>query len=336
MNIRENVLLAPYTMFQIGGLARYFVTAVNDSDVIDALLFAREKKLPYFILGGGSNILVSDEGFAGVVIQMKGDNIFWSDDTQVTADAGVSWDALVAESVAHHCFGIENLSGIPGSVGGAAAGNIGAYGSEVKETLAWVEALDINTMSVLRIEKSDCRYGYRDSIFKHEEGKHLIILRATFSLTVNGVLDHGYKDIEAYEKQKGEITTLQEMRSAVLEIRGSKFPRDGSIGTAGSFFKNPVVDTVFAEAFHLRFPDAPRFPQEDGTVKLSAAWIIDKALNMRGTRVGQVGTLSTQALVLVNYGGAQAKEIKNFSQTIIDKAKNEIGVTLSPEVIFVG
>lgn len=337
MNINEHVVLAPYTMFQVGGAARYFVEVTSDDEVKEAIVFAREKKIPHFILGGGSNILVSDEGFSGVVIQMTSSSVLWSaDDREVTADAGVSWDALVAESVAHHCFGLENLSGIPGSVGGAVVGNIGAYGSEVNKTLAWVEALDTKTMSVVRIENAECRYGYRDSIFKHEEGKHFIVLRAAFLLGKEGVLDHEYKDVESYEKQKGAIATLKEMRTAILEIRGSKFPSDGSIGTAGSFFKNPVVDSVHAAAFLSRFPDAPNFPQEDGTVKLSAAWIIDHVLHLRGARVGQVGTWESQALVLVNYGGASAAEIKNFAQTIINNAKKETQVVLSPEVVSVG
>jgi UDP-N-acetylmuramate dehydrogenase len=267
---------------------------------------------------------------------MKNDDIVWSrDGDTVTAGAGVSWDRLVEESVKRDRFGLENLSGIPGSVGGAAGGNIGAYGSEVGETLLFVEVLDTRDMSFARLSSEECRLEYRDSLFKHEEGKRLIILRAAFSVKGNGELDRAYKDIAEYEKQHGEIVSLSDMRSAILSIRGKKFPADGNVGTAGSFFKNPVVGREAASEFLARFPDAPNFPQADGTVKLSAAWIIDKVLNMRGVHDGAVGTWPLQALVLVNYGGAKASELVRFAQMIIERAKNETGVVLTPEVIYV-
>ncbi len=337
MEIQEHVSLAPHTMFHIGGLARYYCTAKSDEDVIKAVRFATAHHMPYFVLGGGSNILVSDHGFSGIVIHMKSHEIIWSDDgTLVVADAGVSWDKLVEASVERSLYGIENLSGIPGSVGGAAGGNIGAYGSEVSSTLDWVEALDTVTGEIRRFMNKECELGYRESIFKSEKGKHLIILRAAFRLSRMGVLDRKYKDVAEYEKDTGEVVSLREMRRAILTIRARKFPGDGSIGTAGSFFKNPVVTGEEADAFLERFPGAPNFPQDDGRVKLSAAWIIDHVLELRGVREGNVGTWSSQALVLVNYGGATETEMKDFARMIIERAKKETDITLAPEVIFVG
>jgi UDP-N-acetylmuramate dehydrogenase len=337
MEIQEHVPLAPYTMFHIGGVARYYCIAKHDEDVIEAVRFAVAHHVPYFVLGGGSNILVSDRGFSGIVIHMKSDKMVWNEDgSLVTSDAGVSWDKLVEASVERSLYGIENLSGIPGSVGGAAGGNIGAYGSEVSSTLEWVDALDIKTGGIRRITNKECELGYRDSIFKSEKGKHLIILRAAFRLSPEGTLDRKYKDVAEYEKDTGEVATLREMRSAILAIRARKFPGDGSIGTAGSFFKNPVVTDEEANAFLKRFLSAPNFPQDDGRVKLSAAWIIDHVLNLRGVRERNVGTWPSQALVLVNYGGASGTEMKDFARMIIERAKKETGITLAPEVIFVG
>lgn len=337
MEIQEAVPLAPHTMFRIGGAARYYCTAKTDEEVIEAVRFAKTHHVPYFVLGDGSNILVSDRGFSGIVIHMKSSEMVWSEDgTLVVASAGASWDKLVEASVERSLYGIENLSGIPGSVGGAAGGNIGAYGSEVSSTLLWVEALDTVTDEIRRLTNEECELGYRESIFKSKKGRHLIILRASFRLRHEGQLDRKYKDVAEYEKDTGEVATLREMRSAILTIRARKFPGDGSIGTAGSFFKNPVVTDEEANAFLERFPGAPNFPQDDGRVKLSAAWIIDHVLQLRGVREKNVGTWASQALVLVNYGGASGTEMKDFARMIIERAKKETDITLAPEVIFVG
>ena len=336
MEIQEHVPLAPLTMFRIGGAARYFASIVTLDDARAATVYATSHSLPVFVLGGGSNILMSDNGFPGVVMHMKGSAIAWSDDdTLVVASAGASWDKLVDESVARERFGLENLSGIPGSVGGAVGGNIGAYGSEVSETLEWVEVFDMETMAAKRLSALECRLGYRESLFKQAEGENLVILHVAFRLKKGGELDRGYKDIAQYEKQEGEIATLKGMRAAVLSIRRNKFPSGGSIGTAGSFFKNPVVESSAAKKFLERFPASPNFPQSDGSVKLSAAWIIDNVLQLRGVREGNVGTWESQALVLVNYGSASSAEVKHFAQMIIDRAKKETHITLTPEVIIV-
>ena len=337
MRIQENISLKEFTKFRIGGMARYYVAAKEPEDVRDAVVFAKEHSLEYVILAGGSNVLVSDSGFDGVVIHIQLYNMYWQEDEAILiADAGVSWDTVVEESVKKNFFGLENLSGIPGSVGGATVGNIGAYGCEVKDTITWVEAFDPETMSLVRLMQSECHFAYRHSIFKEQKKKELIVLRVAFQLESEGALIRDYKDVAKYEEEAGEITTLIEMRTAILAIRAVKFPKDNSVGTAGSYFKNPVVTAEFAKEFSLRYPNAPIHTTDDGMKKLSAAWIIDHVLHLRGSRDGDVGTWESQALVLINYGDAQAKDISLFAKNIIDACYKETGVILTPEVVTIG
>ena len=245
MRIQENISLKEFTKFRIGGMARYYVAAKEPEDVRDAVVFAKEHSLEYVILAGGSNVLVSDCGFDGVVIHIQLYNMYWQEDEAILiADAGVSWDTVVEESVKKNFFGLENLSGIPGSVGGATVGNIGAYGCEVKDTITWVEAFDPETMSLVRLMQSECHFAYRHSIFKEQKKKELIVLRVAFQLESEGALIRDYKDVAKYEEEAGEITTLIEMRTAILAIRAVKFPKDNSVGTAGSYFKNPITALI--------------------------------------------------------------------------------------------
>jgi UDP-N-acetylmuramate dehydrogenase len=268
---------------------------------------------------------------------MKIEHRDWSeDDTLAIVGAGVSWDAFVADAVAHGRHGVENLSGIPGSIGGAAVGNIGAYGNEVRDTILWVEALDPSDLRVVRFDNFACRFGYRHSLFKEEEGKRFIVTSVAFRLSKDAPLNREYKDIAAYEEENGTIGTLDGMRAAILAIRARKFPKEGTVGNAGSFFKNPVVTPTVAARFLEKFPDAPVHDTEDGMKKLSAAWIIDRVLKMRGTRDGEVGTWESQALVLINHGDAKASDVARFAKRISQACEEETGVTLSPEVVFIG
>lgn len=338
MAIRENMLLAPYTTLKIGGPARYFVSARSDEEVREAVQFARKNDLPLLVLGGGSNVLISDSGFSGLVIHMQNTRVLWEEKGEsfcVIADAGVSWDAFVAQCVERGLFGLENLSGIPGSVGASVVQNIGAYGVEAGERVAWIEVYDREGDQVRRITAKDAELGYRESIFKHDAGRELIVLRVAFLLPRKGILSLGYKDIESYTRDIKPIVSLHDMREAILAIRGRKFPDLEKFGTAGSFFKNPVVEASVAQSFLLRYPDSPNYPLANGKVKLSAAWIIDRVLHIRGLREGNVGTWSEQALVLVNYGGAKAEELKNFAAHIQKRAEEETHIILEPEVVYV-
>ena len=339
MQLREHISLAPFTTFGIGGDARYFVSAHHDDDVREAVRFAKDKQLPLLVVGGGSNLLIADSGFSGLVLHVTSANVSVEErDKAATliADAGVEWDALVAHSVTEGLWGLENLSSIPGKVGASVVQNIGAYGVEAGNLIAWVEVYNPHTDRVARLTKEDCRFGYRDSLFKSHQGKELVVLRVAFMLSREGVVNLGYKDLVQYDREINKIMSLADARDAVIHIREKKFPELTSIGTAGSFFKNPVVSKEKADEFLHTYPHASSFPQQDGTVKLSAAWIIDNVLHIKGERVGDVGAWGAQALVLVNYGHATAYDVASYANTIIEKCFTSTGIQLEPEVVYVG
>jgi UDP-N-acetylmuramate dehydrogenase len=338
MTIREHVPLAPYTTLRVGGDARYFAEVHTDAEVKEAIVFARTHQVPFFILGGGSNVLFSDEGFSGLVIAMRSDGVTWEEDgdrVRVVADAGVVWDALVRIAVSRGLFGLENLSAIPGSVGASVVQNIGAYGVEAARSVEWIDTYDTVMHVVRRVTKDDALFGYRESIFKSEKGRHCIVLRVSFLLHARGALLRAYKDIAEYEKNIKRIASVHDMREAVIAIRAKKFPDLEKFGTAGSFFKNPIVDDVVAQAFLLRYPEATHYKAEGGKTKLSAAWIIDHALHMRGVREGHVGTWDAQALVVITDLHASSREIIAFTSHISDACNKKINIFLTPEVVIV-
>ncbi|OGZ08571.1 MAG: UDP-N-acetylenolpyruvoylglucosamine reductase [Candidatus Lloydbacteria bacterium RIFCSPHIGHO2_02_FULL_50_13] len=340
MEVKEFILLAPHTTFKIGGLARYFCDVSSLADLKEALHFAREKHLPTFILGGGSNVLISDAGFPGVVLRIAIPGIEWESRGNhifATAGAGVVWDEFVAQSVARGYWGIENLSGIPGSVGASVIQNIGAYGVEVSSAVERVEAYSTKEGMVRQIPDADCGFAYRDSIWKHEGGKGLIVTRICFRLKKNGTPNIAYKDLGAsFGVKRKDAPALKEVREAVLSIRKGKLPDLVAEGTAGSFFKHPIVTNVEGEAFLKKYPDAPHFDTgQKGCMKLSAGWIIEHVLQMKGMRKGNVGVSEKQALVLLNYGGATEKEVRAFAREIQYAAAINTNIHLEPEVVFV-
>jgi UDP-N-acetylmuramate dehydrogenase len=247
MDTQENISLKELTTFKIGGNARFFARIKNISDLEKAITFAHEKNLKIFVLGGGSNILFHDQGFDGLVVKMEIMDVVINgnvgDKVIVSAGAGVEWDLLVAGTVAHRLYGLENLSLIPGTVGAAPVQNIGAYGSEVKNTIEWVEAIDIDTGNVRRFSNHECAFGYRTSFFKTPAGKKYIIARVGFSLTRNGKINTSYRDIAEYIKNNAisdAELSLQKIRDMVIDIRTKKLPNLKEYGTAGSFFKNTM------------------------------------------------------------------------------------------------
>ncbi|OGZ05843.1 MAG: UDP-N-acetylenolpyruvoylglucosamine reductase [Candidatus Lloydbacteria bacterium RIFCSPHIGHO2_01_FULL_49_22] len=338
MQIRENVSLAPMTTMKIGGPARYFCEAVSLAEIEEAVAFAAQHELPIFILGGGSNILVSDDGYPGMVLHVAMNDVTSREEDEelfLTVGAGYRWDDLVALAVSRGVWGIENLSAIPGTVGGATVQNIGAYGCEVGDVITLVEVYDPTTSRVQTLNNAECRFSYRDSVWKHE-GKGLIVLRVTFRLRRKATPNIAYKDVAAFFAQEGIITpTLGDICTAIIAIRSAKFPDLTTHGTAGSYFKNPVVSARDAEEFLSRFPDAPHYPLHNGSVKLSAAWIIDHVLHMRGVRAGHVGCWDAQALVVVNYGDASADEVRNFARDIQERSLLLAHIALETEVINV-
>jgi UDP-N-acetylmuramate dehydrogenase len=341
MNILEHVPLRDHTTFRIGGEARFFIEAHTLEELKDAIRWSHEKKVPFFVLGGGSNILVSDKGIPGLVIknELRGIETSDRDDdrVEVCAGAGEEWDAFVAYTVSQNFGGLENLSGIPGKVGAAPVQNIGAYGSEVKDTIVWVEALDSSSQTTKRFSNEECLFGYRFSTFKKPENKKYIITRVAHRLSRNPVPDVRYKDLQEYFAAHSlSSPTVKAVRDAVLSIRSRKLPDITKLGTAGSFFKNPIVALSVYEEIRSRFPDIPSYPVNDKEVKVPAAWLIDKVCHIKGVRQGNVGTYHNQALVVVNYGNAKAQEVKQFTDFIIRSVKEKTGITLMPEVELVG
>lgn len=333
MLIEENIPLAPLTTFGIGGPASYFARAKSASELKQALAYAADNKQSVFILGGGSNILVNDKGFKGLVIKIEITGIETQRDgekTIVVASAGESWDGLVRYAVENKLWGMENLSGIPGTVGGAIAGNIGAYGQALSQTLAWVETLDTHTGDIKKVNASQCGFGYRESIFKHDNGRH-IILRGAFALTSAATPDFSYKDLrEIFKDSKAEIGII---RTAVLAIRAGKFPDLAKEGTAGSFFKNPIVSGEEAVALKERYPQMPVFDMPETTgIKIPLAWILDKVLNLRGARKGRARLFEQQPLVIVAGKNSDAEDVKKLSEDVERIVKENIGIVIEREV----
>lgn len=335
MTIQENILLSKYATFKIGGPARYFAVVKNTEEILEAVKFSKEKSIPFFVLGGGSNLLISDQGFGGLVIKIEIEGIKIQDDIAI-AGSGVNWDDLVAYSVENNLYGLENLSLIPGTVGAAPVQNIGAYGKEVAEIILWVEAVHADTGEIRIFSNDECLFGYRTSFFKTEIGRRYIITRVAFKLSKEGILSTSYRDIAEYMDIAGMRTVnLQQLRNIIIAIRTRKLPSLAKYGTAGSFFKNPRVDEKTFFSLKEKFPNLPRYEPHDGKYKVSAAWLIDRACGLRGYRWGDVGIYENQALVIVNYGKGNADEVKILADKISQSVKEKTGVHLEREVEYV-
>jgi UDP-N-acetylmuramate dehydrogenase len=331
--IEENVPLASKTTLGIGGNTSHYIE-LEDPMLLPAVYqYASEQDLPVVILGGGSNILVADQGLRALMVHPTFARITVIEDgdaVHVTAEAGCTLDALISYCVERELWGIENLSGIPGSVGAVPIQNVGAYGVEAKDIVTNVTVYDPYTNERKVLNAEACAFDYRDSIFKHREGKHLVVVDVTFKLSRTPLPRINYKDLLV---RFPEVTpSLQEIRSAIIEIRSGKFPDWHILGTAGSFFKNPIISESHFNELKLKYPELPGFPH-NGNVKIPLGWILDKVLNVRGYREGNVGLYEKQALVLINYGGATAEEILNFSDAIIKKIFDATSIRVEREVV---
>jgi UDP-N-acetylmuramate dehydrogenase len=338
MTIQEHIPLASYTTFKIGGPARFFCHATSDADVVEAVTFARAKNVPVFILGGGSNILIGDEGFDGLVIHMGMMGI--SEQKQdgkslLSAAAGEQWDTFVEYAVERGLYGIENLSAIPGTVGAAPVQNIGAYGAEASETIFRVHALDTTTMLFVELLGGQCQFSYRDSLFKKEKGRY-IITRVDFLLDPHGSVNTTYKDVADYFAKKNmQSPTIAEVREAVTNIRWGKLPDWKLWGTAGSFFKNPIISANDFMRLKQIYPELPGYPEPDGRVKVSLGWILDKVCNAKGLCRGNVCAYEKQALVLVSKPGATSEEVVALAQELMNCVKEKTGIVIEGEVEWV-
>ena len=286
---------------------------------------------PYLHVGGGSNLLFATPRFEGTVFHNVAKDICViaeeDDALLVRAGGGVVWDDFVAWCVGHSLYGAENLSLIPGEVGAAAVQNIGAYGAEVKDIIERVEAYDVVDDVEVSLGREECRYGYRSSIFKSEEGRRYFVLAVVFRLCKKRRFNLEYGALKDLDPA---TVTLAQVRDKVVAIRREKLPDPEEIGSAGSFFMNPVVPVAQYEALAAEYPDMPHYPAGEGSVKLSAGWMIDRC-GLKGYRRGNAGVYEKQALVLVNLGGATAEEILALADEVIKTVEGKFGVTLRPE-----
>ena len=350
--ILENVLLAPFTTLGIGGPARYLLHAKTEEQILDAIEFARTRNCPVFVLGGGSNILVSDSGFPGLVIriELQGINALDAECSgRISAAAGVEWDAFVQYCVARELAGIECLSGIPGTVGGAPVQNIGAQGEDVQEVITQVRVLDRNALKVVEVGTADCRFAYRSSIFNTTHKDRYVILRVDFALRTDGKPRLLYADLQQRFAHSVRPPKISEVREAVLEIRKARSmvlsENDPDGKSAGSFFKNLILDqhsisVMEAEArasgLLNESESIPCFAAGPGKQKLPAAWLIERVGLHKGYTHSNAGISSKHALALINRGGATARDILELMRIIQDRVQLAFGVQLEPEPVFVG
>jgi len=340
--IKEFTPLSELTTMRVGGPARFFSIAETIEDVKSAVSFVREKNIPIFVLGEGSNIVMGDRGFPGLVLKMRIPGVSFHQVTPKNVEAivfaGECWDAFVEKTVRRGLWGLENLSFIPGTAGAAPVQNIGAYGTEVRETIKWVEFFDMETMSVRKLSNEECRFSYRDSIFKHSEGLHLIILKICFSLVPYGAPRTEYKDVMKYtEHHRLKNPSLSQMREIIIAIRKSKLPDVSEYGTVGSFFKNPIVTRSKAKELLKQFPDMPHHAYGTGEeVKISLAWILDNVCSCKGMRIGDIAVYDRQPLALINFGKENAHEVRALANRITALVKEKTGIDIIPEPSFVG
>lgn len=337
MNIQENLSLKPFNTFGIAKNARFFTSVDSVEGLKQALTWAKDQGQKVLILGGGSNLLLTDD-FGGLVIKVEltGIQVIAEDDSTllVKVGAGEVWHDWVLYSLDQNWAGMENLSLIPGTVGASPMQNIGAYGVEIKDVFESLEALNRNSLELEEFSAADCKFGYRESVFKHELKEQYVICSVTFRLKKKPEFHVDYGAIRDVLTEKG-ITelTLKAVSDAVISIRQSKLPDPKEIGNAGSFFKNPTISTGQFEKLKSAYPSLPGYPNEEG-VKVPAGWLIEQA-GWKGKRVGEVGVHAKQALVLVNYGQGDGSQIKALSEQIQYSVNEKFGIELSPEVNFV-
>lgn len=341
-------MLAPFTTLGVGGPAKYFVEAETEEQVIEAFHLAREKGIDVLILGGGSNMVVSDSGFPGLVLKIgiKGIDISYrpgKDDARLSAGAGEAWDGLVLKAVENDLAGIECMSGIPGLVGGTPVQNVGAYGQEVSESIISVRCYDRTSQKIVELENHECNFSYRTSIFNSSGSGRYVVLGVVYKLKAGGAPKLAYPELRKEVEISGRdprTASLAEVRQAVIAIRRRKsmvIDRDDpNSRSAGSFFKNPVVTKEVFLSVAAVIPDPPSFPMQDGRVKIPAAWLIERSGFHKGYTLGNVGISENHSLAIVNKGGATAAEVLDLMKEIERGVKGKFGIDIYPEPVFVG
>ncbi len=348
MKISHNTELGPLTTFGVGGKARTLIECSTIADIREGVNYARNHKLPITVIGGGSNTLVHDDGFNGVVLMIRAKGINFSDyfplevaqqnqdesSVYVKAKAGEDWDNLVRVTVEKGLWGFENLSAIPGLVGASAIQNIGAYGVEVQSTIVAVECIDIiqQDLPIVTLMNEDCHFDYRHSIFKARPNTY-IVTAVIYKLSKNSQPNISYPDVKNYFA--GNMPNHpQEIRKAICEIRSKKLPPLNHYGTAGSFFKNPVISEEQLKRLQRQYPGLPAYPSKNGQYKISLAWLLDKVLHLNGYRKGNAEVYKNQPLVLAMERGisSSSADVYSLAQEIEEKCLKEFNITLEREV----
>ncbi len=344
----QNVPLAPMTTLGVGGPADYFCQAQSEAEIREAIIFARERDLPILVMGGGSNLVVSDGGFRGLVLKIAVPGIsernLGSGRVGFSVGAGEDWDAFVARTVQSRLAGLECLSGIPGTVGGTPVQNVGAYGQEVSETITEVRTVHLGSLEAVTFSNVDCRFAYRSSRFNSNDRGEYVITSVSFSLQQDGKAMVRYAELERYLAENSSEPTLAETREAVLAIRRKKAmvlaPGQEDSRSAGSFFKNPVVPEKkyyeLADRLTIRGLQLPSYPAGDGFRKLPAAWLVEHAGFCKGFTKGAAAISRHHALAIVNRGGATAAEIVALKDEIQAGVRDAFGIELQPEPVLVG
>lgn len=351
ISIQEQVLLAPYTTFRIGGPARYFCEVTSEAELLQAVQFARQHNLAVFVLGGGSNLLVSDNGFDGLVIHIAINNPLESTIDGNSGDfivtAGTDWNAFVLHVCQQGIGGIECLAGIPGSVGGTPVQNVGAYGQEVANTITAVRAFDLETTDFVTLSHNQCDFAYRRSIFNTTQRGRYIVIAVTFRFDLAARPNLAYADLKRHFADwdpAGPSPTPLDVYHAVRAIRHSKgmliVEGEADCRSAGSFFKNPIVLpsvlTQIAANLGISESEIPHWPAVEDQIKLPAAWLLEKAGFLKGFALGRAGISSRHTLALINRGHATAADIMALRDTIRREVQNRFGIYLEQEPVQPG
>lgn len=339
MLLKENFSLLRHNTFGIDAYCRLFIEYSDISELKEALKKVKEMHIPMLHIGGGSNLLFTKD-FEGVVLHAGSKNIKIIKETEdnlyIEADAGVVWDEFVEWTIKHGSFGLENLSLIPGEVGASAVQNIGAYGIEVCQYIDRVKTLEVATEKYHEFKNEECNYGYRHSIFKGElYGKHIVTsVVYKLSKVFTPHLEYGAlkTQLEKHNLNAKDITA-QQLRKLIIDIRNEKLPNPNDIGSAGSFFMNPIVSEEKFVALYQQYPTIPHYPAKNG-IKLSAGWLIDQA-GWKGKKFKNAGVYEKQALVLVNNGGATGDDVVQLAQSIQKDILEKFGINIKPEAIYI-
>ena len=345
MRIEENKTLAPFTTFGIGGPARWFVEAQTEEDLRGAAEWVREREVPLFVLGGGSNLLVADAGFEGLVLHvaLRGMDVEdrESDNAVFRVAAGEDWDLFVQRVVEENCAGVECLAGVPGTVGGTPVQNVGAYGQEVSSVIECVGAIDLQDGARVEFGAGECGFGYRRSRFNTEDRGRYVVARVDYRLKRGGAPTLRYADLQRAFPE-GVRPPLAEVAEKVRRIRRNKgmllVEGDPDCRSAGSFFKNPIVDSGLMETIAAAADkEPPRFPAGiEGQVKVPAAWLIEQSGFTKGYAMGAAGISSRHTLALINRGGATAADVLAVADRIRDAVETQFGILLEREPVLLG